>query len=330
MIDQEVGWHGPMLQSCAGFRPGEVDLVLGTGPPFCVFNLSARVAARLHAPFVLDYRDLWTLSPHLHCEPPPRDFRREQASLHQASGVVVVSEPMADCLQRRFNLPARPCIVTNGFDSDDFRDLQPKEFDDFAVVYAGNFYPPKRVIDPVIGAIRLANEGAAAGQRAIRLHYYGRDAGHVQEAAQAQRATECVVIHGFVPRQEVLAAMKGAGAAAVITSVESKASAADDSILTGKLFEAIGTGAPILLVAPTGTEVARVVERPGAGRAFSGSQIQPMADWLRKLAHGKSPVAARELSEYSWPQLALQADAFLRQLLAEPKNSESIPRTRGG
>ena len=324
-IGTEAGWTSAAWRACAGLHPGAVDVILASGPPYGAFVLAARLSAKLQAPFILDYRDLWTLSPHRQGVPPQWLVRREQRVLSAADGVLVVSEAMADCLQQRFGLASRPHLTTNGFDPEDFAGIQPAAFEGFAVVYAGNFYRPKRVIEPVLAAIRLANQNATGARRPIRLHYYGKETSYVKEAAKVVGAHLWTVTHGVVSREIVLAAMKGAGAAAVITSVEAHASPQDSSILTGKLFEALGAGAPVLLVAPPNTEVVRVVETSRRGRAFGGAQVAEMADWLRQLADGRVQSPGWRIETYSWPLIAERLDGFLRPLINRRGRPQAIP-----
>jgi hypothetical protein len=314
-IGTEAGWTSAAWRSCAGLHPGDADVILASGPPYGAFALAARLSGKLQAPFILDYRDLWTLSPHRPGAPPPWLVRRERKLLAEADAVVVVSEAMAACLRQRFGLASPPHVTTNGFDPEDFAGIEPAAFEDFALVYAGNFYRPKRVIEPVLAAIKLANQNADSSHRPIRLHYYGRETSYVNEAAQAAGARLWTVTHGVVSRRSVLAAMKGAGAAAVITSVEAHASPQDNSILTGKLFEALGAGAPVLLVAPPDTEVVRVVETSRGGRAFAGTQVAEMAGWLRQLADGRADSLCSRIETYSWPLMAERLDGFLRALI---------------
>jgi hypothetical protein len=89
------------------------------------------------------------------------------------------------------------------------------KFEDFAVVYAGRFYPPARTAEPLVAAVAKANS-PRPGARPVRLHYFGPDVAHVEALAARFDAQAWVRPHGNVPRKQVLAALKGAGAASVI------------------------------------------------------------------------------------------------------------------
>src|SRR5262245_5962212 len=63
-VDSGVGWIKAAERACAKLRPVDVDVILASGPPFAAFSLAKRLADRLGRPYVLDYRDTWTVDPH--------------------------------------------------------------------------------------------------------------------------------------------------------------------------------------------------------------------------------------------------------------------------
>lgn len=310
-VDRSAGWIRPVSQACARFRPGDFDVVMASGPPYAAFKAAGRLGRRLRARVVLDYRDLWSMAPH---DPHlmPWTVKGEQRLLDQASKVLVVSSAMARCLERKFGHAEKISVVTNGFDPEAFRNVVPMRFEQPTVVYAGTFYPPLRIIDPVLDALREVNGPGRAEGKALRLLYLGPQGDAVRKAAKARGVLRWVETKGRVPRQEVYSALKGAVAATVVTSVEPAVSPEVDSILTGKLFEAMGCGAPVLLVAPAGSEASRVVERTRAGRSFVGSDVEGMAAWLRERMAGDPVPVALDVQAYSWPQIARQVDRILR------------------
>lgn len=310
-VDRGAGWIRPVSQACARFRPGDFDVVMASGPPYAAFKAAGRLGRRLRARVVLDYRDLWSMAPH-DSHLLSWTAKSEQKLLDQASNVLVVSTAMARCLERKFGHAEKISVVTNGFDPETFRSVVPMRFEQPTVVYAGTFYPPLRIIDPVLDALCKVNRSGEAGGKELRLLYLGPQRDAVRKAAEARGALRWIETKGRVPRQEVYSALKGAVAAAVITSVEQTVSPEVDSILTGKLFEAMGCGAPVLLVAPAGSEASRVVERTRAGRSFVGSDVEGMAAWLQQRMTRDPPPVAPDVQTYSWPEIARQVDRILR------------------
>ena len=147
-----------------------------------------------------------------------------------------------------------------------------------------------------------------------RFHYYGRDITHVREEMLRCGLQNRVVIHGEVPRREVLAATRGATVAVVITSVEAMGTAADRGIVTGKIFEIVGLGAPMLLIAPPGSDAEEIVSSTGAGYRASGENLVGIAAFLSHVIGG-SRVVSRRAGCYDWGYLAgRMEDLFARVL----------------
>ncbi len=313
-IDENTGWYSEVQLACADLKLGDVDVVLITGGPFGAFHVGQNLARRLGCPYVLDYRDLWTDNPHARDADREMRERAERPVLADSSAVIVVSPSMAQSLGDRFGVFDRVNVVTNGFDPDDLAEVEAASFEHFAIVYAGRFYPPKSTVSPLMMALTQLNKLRELD--AWAFHYYGPQGDLVTSEAAAWGLEGRLVNHGMVPRTEVLAALRGAGCAVVITSVLETAEKSDLGIMTGKIFEAIGLGTKLLVIAPPDSDVDSVVREAGQGRTFVGSDASGMAAYLSSLMDSREP-AAGVPAEYSWPALADKVDSVLRSAIAD-------------
>jgi hypothetical protein len=161
-----------------------------------------------------------------------------------------------------------------------------------------------------------------------KFHYFGCHGHHVRQAAQAHAISERVVIHGTVGRQESLAAIAGAGAAAVVTTVYETGSLSDRGMITGKIFEPIGLGTPVLAIAPRGSDMEQVVKIAGGGDVFFGSETWRIAEYLAGLMNGEVP-PFRNPEAFSWPSLIRLTDTILRRSAGiSPAEGEEVPGAR--
>jgi glycosyltransferase involved in cell wall biosynthesis len=310
-IDNGIGWIKAADRACSPLTVEDLDIILASGPPFAVFRLAKRLADRFGRPYVLDYRDPWTGSPHA-ARPARRATIREEAKLlANCAAVTTVSHSWSLAIDHRFDVGSKLHVVTNGYDLEELTCVEPYAFGHFAIVYAGNFYPPKRVISPVMAALKVLNETVTGRSREWYFHYYGMHQNHVSEAAKRFGLMERVVLHGIVPRTEALSALRGAAVAVVITSVFEEASLEDKGIVTGKVFEIIGLGTPVLLVAPADSDARGIAENTGLAQSFTGSNTDGMASFLRDIIFGRNPKPTN-LEAYAWPNIAKMLDAILR------------------
>jgi glycosyltransferase involved in cell wall biosynthesis len=311
-VDSGVGWIRAAEQACATLTRDDVDVLLATGKPFAAFKLAKRLSERLHRPYVLDYRDPWTGNPHRARPAGPATVREEARLLADCAGVTIVSPSWREAMERRFGLGPKLHVITNGYDPEALADVKPYDFGHCAIVYTGNFYPPKRVISPVLAALKHLKDTTQGKGGQWYFHYYGGQGHRVREEAERFGVTEQVVLHGNVPRAEALAAVKGAGVTVVITSVAEGATMADRGIMTGKVFEALGLGTPILLVAPPGSDVETIAETTGLARRFTGNDVAGIAAFLAETVSGRA-IEPKNLDVYAWTNIARRLDAILRE-----------------
>lgn len=323
-------WLPACTRALATIKPGDFDVVLATGSPFSTFIAARRIARRLGISYVLDYRDPWSLTIHGN-QWKKRIIRPfERRLIHGAAATLMVSDSLAKAHANVFGLTNGPRVVTNGYDPEQLEAVPPMKQLDFAVVYAGSFYKGKIEISPVLKAVKMAAESRKPGESRIRLHYYGNGGQHVKEQAIALGAENLVQCHGRVPREQALAAIRGAGVAVVITSIQDRVDLPERGIMTAKIFEPLGLGVPILLVAPEGGDAADVVEKSGAGKSFRASQVEVMAQWLIQCADGKSGQRYEPPMAYSWPVLAQHVSGILAQTVVHGNRTEAGSVLRKG
>jgi glycosyltransferase involved in cell wall biosynthesis len=311
-IDNGIGWIRSAERACSTLSPNDVDVILATGTPFAAFRLAKRLSDRLHRPYVLDYRDPWTGNPHRDRPARPAVIQEEARLLADCVGVTIVSPSWGEALDGYFGLGPKLHVIPNGYDPEELTGIKPHNFGHFAIVYTGNFYPPKRVISPIMAALKRLKEIMHGKDGQWYFHYYGQHGNHVREEAERFGVMEQVVLHGNVPRAEALGAVKGAGVAVVITSVAEEATMADRGVMTGKVYEPLGLGTPILLVAPPGSDVEILAETTGLARRFTGSDVAGIASFLVKTISGQA-IEPKNLHAYAWTNIARRLDAILRE-----------------
>jgi glycosyltransferase involved in cell wall biosynthesis len=221
----------------------------------------------------------------------------------------------------RFGVGSKLHVLTNGYDPEELEEIRPVDFRHFAIVYTGGFYPPKRVITPVMAALKHLAEANPESSKHWRFHYYGTQETHVREEARRFGVLEHVILHGRVSRVEALSALRGAAAAVVITSVSKESIQRDNGIITGKVFEPLGLKTPILLIAPPGSDATEIVEATGMGRRITGTDIEGIAQFFLDCARCRDRAHMR-CSQYSWPILSSRLDSILRASIAQRHTPE--------
>ena len=312
-IDSNIGWIQEAEKECRRFSKGDVDVILATGSPFASFTLAKRLSDRLDCPYVMDYRDPWTQNPHRPRSPRRKELEGESRLIAGSAAVTIVSPSWAKALDHRYDIASKLHVVSNGYDPEDLAGVEPYDFGHFAIVYAGTFYPPKRVISPIMAALKRLMENQE-NEAEWFFHYYGRQQAHVLNEAARFGVMSKVISHGWVPHAAALAAVRGASLAIVITSVSDDAPMEDMGIMTGKVYEALGLKTPVLLITPKGSDLDAIVRGIPGIVCFSGGNVEGISEYIKKLMLGSMP-NCEAAESFSWPHIAKDLDTVLRKAI---------------
>ena len=329
-VESDSGWIKPAEKACLHLTPDDVDAILVTGPPFGAFSLAKRLSARLGRPYILDYRDPWTGNPHANPPANAATFKKEANLLADSSAITIVSPSWGLALDRRFGVGPKLHVITNGYDPEEMTAVKPYDFGHCALVYTGTFIPPKRTIAPFFAALDRLKDSLDGTNNEWRFHYYGVHEDYIREQAARFNLTDRIVLHGKVSRAEALSAVKGASLAVVITSIDEQSSLEDRGIVTGKIFEAIGLGAPIVLITPAGSDAAAITEGTGLVKSYSGADIDGMALRIKEVISGQIP-EPKDVEACAWTIIAKKLDVVLREVIVDHTSSrenESVCMSR--
>jgi glycosyltransferase involved in cell wall biosynthesis len=214
-------------------------------------------------------------------------------------------------MDEQFGVGQKLHVITNGYDPEDLMTVEPYDFGHFAIVYAGSFVPPKRVITPIMAALQRLNPTTA---HKVSFHYYGKDWEHVGREARKHGVMSRVILHGQVSREEVLSALKGCNLTVVITSVLSEERTEDKGMIPAKIYESLGLRNRVLLIAPKKGDVRKLLDETGCGDSFAADEIDDITSYITGLV-GKNRDIQVSPEFYSWPIVVERLDRTLRTIL---------------
>ena len=286
-------------------RRAHYDAVLTTSPPPSAHAIGYALRRR-GVPWIAELRDGWIFEPP-HPPWPLRSQRRadrliEERLLEQADAVVAVTEPIVRDLRDRLGLDAH--LITNGFDPEE-REL-PVQGDHLLDPGKHSFVHTGRLalagVDPrpLLAAVRALQAREPSIASGIELVFAGPLSGDEQRLLAAPDLAGVVRTVGALERERTLGLQRQADTLVVVTG-----GAARRSVATGKLFEYLAAGPPILVLGDE-TEAARIVREVEAGAATSATDPSSIAAALREHAEAE-PAERRDLehvADYSWEQLA--------------------------
>ncbi|MCB1162984.1 MAG: glycosyltransferase [Candidatus Krumholzibacteriia bacterium] len=323
--DSYSGWLGPGL--CIGLwtllrhRP---RIIYSTSPPPTAHLLGGLLARLARRPWVVDFRDPWTLqfpAEQLATRRGRWSRRLEAWVLRRADLVICNTDPLADALRATYPaIPAERFVtITNGFDPADFTSDPgaPPADGPFRFAHTGEFFPTRnlRVPDPFLAALRdLAEEGALDPARVrVRLVGSGEYTGLPQFAAlmESPALAQMVEVVDFLPHAEIPAELAASHALLLFQNGE-----IFHMQVPAKAFEYIRAARPILAVAPPGATAALVASVDG-GLAIAPDDAAGLRAAILALIAGRGALPRRgeeELERFGRPGLARKLAGLMDRL----------------
>jgi glycosyltransferase involved in cell wall biosynthesis len=285
-------------------RERRFDCVLTSSPPPST-HLVGLALRRLGIPWIAELRDGWTFEP-----PHPvwplgiqhaADRALERRVLTRADAVVGVTRPIVEDVRERLGVDA--VLITNGFDpeetekageADGLLDPERRSF-----VHTGRLSLAHISVGPLLAALRLLAADDPEQAKQLEVVFAGSLTDEERRALAVPDLVGTVRFVGWLERPRALALQRAADALLVVTG-----GAERRSVATGKLFEYLASGRPILVLGDE-TEAARIVGETGSGLSAPASDPRAIADALRRVLEAPSAGPnADAVAAYAYPVLA--------------------------
>ena len=294
-------------------RSGRIDCLITSSPPESA-HLPALALGRRRPAWVADLRDGWMFEPHR--EPfslkiqQALDARAESAVVRKADRVTSVVRPIVRDLEERFGCPVRH--VPNGWDPDVVPerpdvDLDPRTVN---VVHTGTLVGAGWRRDPTsfFRALDTCLERRPELRDRLRIVVAGPKTAQDAALLDRFRLGEVVRHVGRLPREQAVGLQREADALLLLSSAPEFLSP-----VPVKLYEYLTADAPVLAVAPPGSESARMVEDTGAGTWVSPYDEEALVAAVERVAAGelRRRDGAKPASDYVYPA---PAEAMMEEI----------------
>jgi glycosyltransferase involved in cell wall biosynthesis len=258
--DASVTWNLTAIPAAIRIAKREgIDVVITTSPPGSVHFVGAAVQRAAGTRWIADLRD--PLVANQHRRDDTAAARARQAANEQvarlvarnADAVTCVSEAIADEV-RGLGARGPVRVIANGCDFDDFAGLEYEPAPRFRITHTGSFFG-KRDPRPFLQAFHDAGLDAVA-------RFVGDFRSSDREWAEALDLGDRLEIVDYLPRADSLRLQRDSEALLLLVP---DAGGRGKGVLSGKVFEYIAAGRPILAVVPPDGAAADLVRETGSG-----------------------------------------------------------------
>ena len=279
--DASVTWNVTAVPAAVRIARREgIDVVLTTSPPASVHFVGAAVQRLTDARWIADLRDPLVANPHRRDDTTAaraRQAANEQVArlvARQADAISCVSDAIADEM-RRLEPRGLVRVIGNGCDFDDFAGLEYTPAPRFRITHAGSFFG-KRDPRPFLQAFRDADLDAV-------VRFVGDFRSSDREWAESLALGDRLQLVDYLPRAESLRMQRDSEALLLLVP---DAGGRGKGVVSGKVYEYLAAGRPILAVVPPDGAAAALVRETGAGLVAAPDDIEGIRDALLEL-HGR-------------------------------------------
>lgn len=296
--DPRRGWNGyAFREACRLIETEKIERVITSSPPHSTQLIGLRLKKRYpNIRWIADLRDPWTdiyyYKEFLHTIPARLlDRHYERTVLRKSDRIITVGDRLKIMLASKVKgIESKIYVLTNGFDEDDFANIISVEPEIFTVSYIGTLSPAY----PVEGLAKAVRKIIDSG-REIRVKFVGTIAPVQKELLLKHIPEQNMEFIPYVSHPEAVRHMAGSSALLLIIPDHP----GNKCILTGKLFEYIASGRPVLCLGPADGDVALILEVSGAGITTGYHNPDTISKKIKEIAEERIKTSSEKTSVFS-------------------------------
>ena len=312
--DPRKGWNRyAFRKACELIRTENINHIITTSPPHSTQLIGLKLKRKFpHIKWVADLRDPWTdiyyydmFKPSFLAKMADREMERNV--LTKADTIITVGQTLAGILgSKGEKISHKIHILPNGYDEEDFEGILPIIPEQFTITYVGTLSPSY----PVNGLIE-AVKGLRVNDRPVSLKFVGTVPEPIQELFPVDEEGNRPDFINYCEHPEAVRYMMESTMLMLIIPDHPS----NKSILTGKIFEYLATGKPVLLLGPADGDAAQLMVKCGYQGIFDYNDVQGIRSFIQKVAEGRQVTSSGHHLEYSRRALSVKLGDLLNSLL---------------
>ena len=282
-------------------RREKIDLIFSSAPPYTTHLIALGLQHYSGLPWIADFRDSWI---GWFTTPQRRPFfsralerKMEQMVLKKADKIIAVTKGVKDDLASRHPacLDSRWNVLCNGFDPDDIEPIEPvqRPNDKIIITYTGTIVS-HHIPLVLTKALEILHDKEPEVVKKFIFRFIGRMGDPLKLQIKESRVGHIFEFKSYMPHTRSIAHLKSTDYCLLIIDDVPGSSA----ILTGKLFEYIGVGKPILALVPQGN-AAELIEDLNLGKVIDPKDAREISQVLRSIASHPVVIKSDKTYRYS-------------------------------
>lgn len=321
--DARKFWIKPSVRFLSAYlKKTPVQAIISSGPPHSMHLIGRGLKKEFPAlKWIADFRDPWTNIDFyeelkLTALADAKHRKLEKAVLKESDAVISIGETMNEEFKGILNdvtQHAKFHVITNGYDEEDLKDVSAPEKDVFfTIAHIGTLVKSRNPLLLWEVLKELLTEYPEFADR-MRIKLVGKIDVAVNESIRQAGLDPFVIRIDYMPHSEVVKELCKSHVNLLLVNRTKNAK----GILTGKFFEYLLAGVPVLAIGPTDGDLSAILHETGSGYISdfedrAGLKRNILTLFRREYPHRNEPVIAR----YSRKALTGRLAALLDKISA--------------
>lgn len=272
------------------------DILFATFPYATNALVTYYLSKKFNIPFVIDFRDPWLDDMYVNF---PSIMHKklhgfyEKKITHAASKIIVFGDSYKETLQKKYpSLQGKIEVITNGYDPEDFENLQPyKKNEKIRIVYSGAVYVDRR--ETYQNFLKALTELSDTERNNFEIIFVGDKLEWAIELVKKYKLSHIISFTGYKDHKEALNYLSSADVSLMFLKKD------DRYALTGKIFEYLGLNLPIMAcVEPDGACAKMLATLHHDQGVAAPDSVSDMVEVLRKILNNKLPKLKSEYAKF--------------------------------
>lgn len=279
--DARRGWNKYAYQEAVKIiKSQDIETVITTGPPHSSHFIGLSLKKNLKVKWVADFRDPWINIYYNRLLPRTKiakwiDLNYEKKIVTNADHVIVVSEGLKSDLQRH---NADFTIIYNGYDETDMeKGASEGVSEKFTLSHIGNFIPDYDC-PSLWKAIKMVENEIPGFLSSFELAFTGVVDQSAVESLEREGLKNNVRYTPYVPHKEATKLMSEANLLLFVLPKDIN----NKLIISGKIFEYMASGSPILSLGPIDGEAASILKKAGRDEMIDYEDTERVKELISK------------------------------------------------
>jgi len=280
--DPRKGWNKfAFKKGCELIQNENIKHIITTSPPHSTQLIGLNLKKRFpEIKWVADLRDPWT-EIYYYKQFYPTFFSKtidsgyEKSVLKNADRILTVGNSLKESFSQKVKgIENKTDVISNGYDESDFKDVRPVNPARFTITYVGTLSD----IYPLSGIVNALKKFKSEGNDFL-LRFVGTVPGKSKDFILSGIADSSLEFITYVAHNEAVNYMMNSSVLLLIIPSHSS----NKSIITGKLFEYLASGKPILCLGPGDGDAARIIEKCKSGITCGYDETDKISEFMKNI-----------------------------------------------